>query len=416
LDQPLNPEIIRKKRNRRIFIFFSAFAGIFLFGYLMISWIRPSIERSKIRTAKVEKGLIEASITSTGTVVPEFEQVISSSIESRILKVLKRPGDTVKKGEQILLLDVKEAQENFENLNDQLKLKENSAKKLSLELKNTIVKLESDIKLKSLEAQIAKAKLEQTQKLFEKMISSKNELQQSELEAARTQFSLDQLSDSRNNSETLTKVQLEGFQIEIDILKRDLQAAKRIVDLAAASAAQNGVLTWALQQEGSPVRKGDLIARVADLTSFEVKATVSDIHASRLQLGLPAKIKIDTTILTGQITNIQPTVENGIITVFIGLNDKSNKLLRSNLRVDISIITDYKDNVLMVKKGQFSTGGGINQVFVIKENEAVKTPVQFGLSGFEKNEVLSGLELGDEIIISNTENIIDYDKVKIENK
>src|SRR5687768_10091431 len=77
--------------------------------FWFVAWISPSVQRNQIRTAKVERGDLEASITATGLVVPEFEQVISSPIDTRILRILKKAGDTLHPQEPILLLDLETA-------------------------------------------------------------------------------------------------------------------------------------------------------------------------------------------------------------------------------------------------------------------------------------------------------------------
>ena len=87
--------------------------------------------------------------------------------------------------------------------------------------------------------------------------------------------------------------------------------------------------------------------------------------------------------------------------MLVNLADKSNMLLRSNLRVDVLIVTDHKDRVLRIKKGPFASGEGLRDVFVIRGDTAIKTPVRFGIVGFEHYEVVQGLLEGDEVIISD---------------
>ena len=113
-----------------------------------------------------------------------------------------------------------------------------------------------------------------------------------------------------------------------------------------------------------------------------------------------ARINENNT-LAGNITNILPTIQNGILTVQIALGDKANQILRSNLRVDVEIITERKDRVLRIKKGPALTGESANEAFVIRGTTAIRTPVRMGLASFDAFEVVSGLMEGDEVIISD---------------
>ena len=121
-------------------------------------------------------------------------------------------------------------------------------------------------------------------------------------------------------------------------------------------------------------------------------------------------MKINDELLPGHITSINPTVTNGAITLLVGLQDKSNALLKSNLRVDVLISTDRKERVLRIKKGPFASGEGTRDVFVIRGDSAVKTPVRLGIASFDHYEVVQGLLEGDEVIISD---MADYQHLKV---
>jgi HlyD family secretion protein len=161
------------------------------------------------------------------------------------------------------------------------------------------------------------------------------------------------------------------------------------------------VLTWVISQEGTAVRTGDVIARIADLSTFRVDATISDVHANSIAVGMRAKVKILDSVLIGEITTIRPTIENGIISFGIGLHDNTSPLLHSNQRVDVYIVTAGKDKALRVKRGPFATGRSTDQVFVVRNGVAIRTPVRMGISGFEYVEVADGLKVGDVVIISD---------------
>jgi HlyD family secretion protein len=97
----------------------------------------------------------------------------------------------------------------------------------------------------------------------------------------------------------------------------------------------------------------------------------------------------------------------------IDLEDKSSALLRSNLRVDVFIITSSKEMALRIKKGQFVNSEGQQEVFVVRDGVAVKTPVRLGISSFDAYEVIEGLSEGDEVIISDMRDFIHMKEVKI---
>ena len=115
---------------------------------------------------------------------------------------------------------------------------------------------------------------------------------------------------------------------------------------------RDGVLTWVVPEIGATLRRGDVLARVADLSSFRVVATISDVHASRLSAGMPARVKVDdATTITGTVSSVDPRIENGVVRFWVELDAAGHPKLRNNLRVDVYAVTGGKTNVLQVRRG-----------------------------------------------------------------
>ncbi len=85
----------------------------------------------------------------------------------------------------------------------------------------------------------------------------------------------------------------------------------------------------------------------------------------------------------------------------VDLDDARNPKLRNNLRVDVLVVTDARANALRLRKGPFAQGGSTESVFVVQGDHAVRRPVRFGLSGYDYFEVADGLDLGEEVILSD---------------
>jgi len=385
-------------------------AAVFIWGPRLM---KASVARTQIRTARVDAGVIEAQITATGRIVPEFEQVLSSPVNARVLKILKREGAILSKGEPILELDLNESRLAIEKINQQIELKQNQQSKAGLDLESLLISLQSQILIKGLELKGAQAATARNRELFKQGLLSEERLREIEFGEEKTRTELKQLEDTKRNSQASTKTQLEGLALEMKTLEQERVEAQRQLELATTKSDRNGVLTWVVNEEGATMQKGAVLARIADLSTFRVEATVSDVHANRLSAGLPVKVKINDDLLEGAIASINPTVANGAITLLVGLSEKSNTLLRSNLRVDVLIVTDHKERALRVKKGPFASGEGTRDVFVIRGDVAIKTSVRFGIVSFDHYEVLQGLTEGDEVIISDMNQYQHLKEVKI---
>jgi len=120
MDRPIEPDVIRKRRLRRVAlgagsIVIAAAAFWFVFG-----WLRPSVARERLRFGVVERAAVEATLDAAGIVVPSAERSIASPVETRVLQILKRAGDTVHVGDPIVLLDTGASRLDLARLEDRV--------------------------------------------------------------------------------------------------------------------------------------------------------------------------------------------------------------------------------------------------------------------------------------------------------
>ncbi|HEY9421188.1 MAG TPA: HlyD family efflux transporter periplasmic adaptor subunit [Thermoanaerobaculia bacterium] len=378
---------------------------------MLPGWLRPAVAREEIRTGKVDRGPVEGIVEASGTVVPAFEGVISSPVEARIEKILKRPGDLVRAGEEILKLDTSSSRLDLEKIEDQLARKINEQEQLRINLEKSLSDLRGQIDRQKLDAESSAYRAEQNRKLRTDGLVSELTLKASEVEARKAQIELAQLQASVEGAKRSTAAQLAGVELDLATLRRERDDARRLLELATTRSDRSGVLTWVVPREGAMVPRGEVIARIADLDSFRVEATVSDVHSSSLHAGQAVRVMLDGQPLGGRLAAIDPTIENGAVKFHVDLDDARNPKLRNNLRLDVLVVTDARASTLRLRKGPFAQGRGTESVFVVQGDHAVRRPVRLGLSGYDYFEVLDGLDEGEEVILSNMQDYQHLERV-----
>ena len=412
VDRALPPEIQRQDRRRRLLkILIPAVLLAVALAWLP-GWIRPSLNRTRIRTARVTVGPVESVIMATGTVTPEVERVLSSPLDARVLRILQRPGAQLKRGDPVVELDVSESVLALDKVVKDLKIKENQQAQTRLALDKSLSDVDGRLEVKTLELQSAEARLEADQQLFKEGLFSREALRRSELAVRQAQIELTQLRRERTNAERVAGVQIEGLALERGSLDKEAAQARRLLELSTTESDRDGVLTWVLSQEGALVRRGDVIARIADLSTFRVSASVSDVHAGRLRTGMPVVVRINETDLAGTVTEVFPTVENGVLQFTVALAEPSHSALRPSLRADVLVITDRKARALRVKRGPFADNEA-RQAFVVRGDRAVRVPVGIGLMGVDEIEMVSGVAADDEVIISDMRDYMHLSEVRV---
>ena len=380
---------------------------------LLPGWLRPSVAREQVRTGTVDRGPVVGVVEATGTVVPAFEGVISSPVEARVEKVLKRPGDIVRSGDEILSLDTATARLDLGKIEDQLARKANEQEQLRINLEKSLGDLRGQIETQKLDAEAAAYRAEQNRKLRSDGLVSEASFKASETEAKKAQIQLAQLQASVNDARRSTAAQLQGIELDLATLRKEREDAQRLLERATTRSDRSGVLTWVVPQEGVLIRRGDVIARIADLDSFRVEATVSDIHSSSLHPGQTVRVKLDDQTLSGRLSSIDPTIENGAVKFKVDLADARNPKLRNALRLDVLVVTDARADALRVPKGPFAQGGSTENVFVVQGDHAVRRPVRIGLTGYDFYEVLDGLAPGEVVILSDMKDYQHLERVNL---
>ena len=368
---------------------------------LLPGWLRPSVSASRLRTAAVETGPLDASFSAAGLVVPAFERVLSSPLDARILRILRRPGDALSPGDAVLELDVSESRQALARAEADLQMKDNQQLQTRLGYEKTLADLDGRIEVKRLEIETRRATLESHEKLAAKGLLSQEELRRTALALRQSEVELDQLQNERRSAGRTTEVQLEGLRLERATLARDVDERRRLLELATTKSDRTGVLTWIVSDEGALVRRGDVIARIADLSAFRIDATVSDIHAGTLHTGQSVLIRIDDHTFDGVVQEVYPAVENGAVRFMVGLVGEPAIPLRPSLRADLQVVTARRSQVLKVQRGAFADGAGRRTVFVREGPQAVRRTVELGVASFDEVEVLSGLDAGEVVILSD---------------
>jgi len=167
-------------------------------------------------------------------------------------------------------------------------------------------------RIKELELQSIQTRLAQNKALFEEGLLSAEEVKRLQTEEAKTQIELEQLLESVHNAEVSAKAEEDALAMETAYLEKEREIITQELDLATTKADRKGVLTWVVTDEGSTVRKGDVIARPVDLSSFRMQARISDAYANRLSVGQPVQVHIsDEESLSGTIPLAVRGIQSG---------------------------------------------------------------------------------------------------------
>jgi len=402
MDRAIDSGERRRRVWRRVVVTVAAVAGLVVLLGLAADRLRPSVRRAEVRFATVERGSFEATVQALGKLVPASERVLSSPAEARVVQVLRRTGERLEAGEPILELDTGEIQLRLDGLAD--KLAQNASDKVQQQVQheNKVAGLESQIEIQQLDLEIARYKLEQARRLDGDGLVSAEEIKQAEVTVRRAEIGLQRSKDEVLSARRGQEASMRRLELDAELLRKDRREIERQLELATTRSPVAGVLTWVAEDVGATVATGEIIARIADLRSFRVEATVADAYAGRLEAGQPARVQFADESLAATVASIRPTIESGVLTFDVALERPDHATLRHNMRVDVLVVTERKPDALLAPRGPYIQSGGLeHQVFVVRGDRAFRAEVRLGQSGHSHFEVLSGLGEGDQIVVSD---------------
>jgi HlyD family secretion protein len=176
-----------------------------------------------------------------------------------------------------------------------------------------------------------------------------------------------------------------------------------------------GMLTMLLEEEGASLAMGQQVARVSEPDNYRVEASLSDFHARILAPGQAVRIEQGKETLTGRVQTVLPEIQNGTVKLLVTLDKPNHPLLRNKMRVDVNIVTDFKQDALVADTGPAINGRGSQSVYLIRDGVARKTDIEIGNGDGKAVEIIRGAQLRDRLIVSDTTPFKQHDSIRINN-
>mgnify|MGYP001470526135 CR=1 FL=1 len=423
MDREIPKAVRNKERNKKIIRYSSiGVAGIVVIGVL-ISVMRTGVEKKDLVLSTVDKGMIEVSVSASGKVVPAFEEIINSPINSRIVEVYRKGGDSVEIGTPILKLDLQSTETEYKKLLDEEQMRCYKLDQLRVNNQTKLSDMAMQIKVSAMKLSRMKVELRNEHYLDSLGAGTTDKVRQAELSYNVAQLEYEQLQQQYKNEKEVAAGGKEGggkgFQLKVqeldfNIFRKSLAEMKRTLDDAQIRSPRKAILTYINNQIGAQISQGGQVAIISDLSHFKVEGEIADTYGDRVAAGGKAVVKIGNDKLEGTVSSVTPLSKNGVISFTVQLKDDNNHRLRSGLKTDVYVMNAVKEDVMRMANASFYVGRGEYDLFVrTSDDELVKRKVQLGDSNFEYVEVVSGLQPGDVVVVSDMSSYKNKNKLKM---
>ena len=414
MDREIPKEIRQKERNKKLLKYGGIASAVVACLALLISFMQSSVKLKDLVLSTVDNGLIEVSVSASGKVVPAFEEIINSPINTRILEVYRKGGDSVDVGTPILKLDLQSTETEYKKLLDEEQMKRYQLEQLKVNNETFLSNLAMNVKVSAMELNRKEMELRNERYLDSIGSGTHDKVRQAELAYNKGKLELEQLQQQYENEKKVKAADLKVKELEFNIFSKGLAEMKRTLNDAQVGSPRKAILTFVNNQVGAQVGKGEQIAVVSDLSHFKVEGEIADTYGDRVAAGGKVIVKVGSEKLEGVVSSVTPLSKNGVISFSVQLENDSHKRLRSGLKTDVYVMNAVKEDVMRIANASYYVGRGDYELFVLdSEDELVKRKVKLGDSNFEFVEVVSGLQPGDRVVISDMSNYKNKNKLKV---
>ncbi len=411
------PELKRRKKIRRYI-----YAGVAVVAVVLVTAAlarlkpaAPSVDKSTIWTDTVKRGPMLREVRGLGTLVPETIQVVPAMSAGRVEKRFVLPGTAVKASTVVLVLSNPQLQQEALDAEYQLKGAQAVYEQTKATLQNQLMDKRTSaasISSQFRTAQMTKDYYEQLGKLgLKSELDVKTEEVQAEELEKENKLAQEEVETFQNS----IPAQLAVQQANVDQKQALYNLKKSQLDNLNVRSGIDGVLQELDVDVGQQVTEGAVLAKVAQPTQLKASLQIAETQAKDIALGQKASIDTHNGIIPGHVMRIDPAVVNGTRTVDVKLDGALPPGAVPDLSVEGTILIQRLADVLYVGRPVHGDPDTTVGLFKLTDggNEAERVPVALGRASVNTIEILKGLHVGDQVILSDMSSYDNDDRVEL---
>ncbi|WP_407353901.1 efflux RND transporter periplasmic adaptor subunit [Luteimonas sp. R10] len=371
-----------------------------------------SYDAARLRISEVKRGDLVRDISADGRVIAANSPTLYAIAGGTVtLKVVA--GDAVKKGQVLAEIDSPELRSQLVQEESTLASLQAEADRAALDARIARAEARKLLDQAEIERVAAQRDLERYTRGFEGGAVAQVDVAKAEDGVKKAEIGL---ASARED------YQLQGQGAGLDARNRQLLAGRqrsvveelqRQVDALSLRAPFDGQVGQVQVAQRSNVAANAPVLSVVDLSVFELEIKVPESFARDLGIGMPAQIRSGTEVFPAEVSAVSPEVVNGEVSARVRFSEGQPPGLRQNQRLSARILLDTRDDVLMVDRGPFLEQEGGTHAYVVADGRAERRPIRTGAVSLNAVEILEGLQEGERIVVSGSDQFDNADRVRI---
>ena len=359
-----------------------------------------SVDLTRLRLGTVTRGDLLRDVSVQGRVVAADHPTVVSPAQG-LISLLVKAGDVVKRDMVLARIDSPELQNSLEQERSTSLSLQAEVERLQISNRQTELQNQQEIDLLEVKLGADQRAMERARELFEQGLGSSMDYQKSQDDLQVTRLELDHArQNARLARETM---QFEARTKELSLRRQQLivEDLERKVGRLEVLSPVDGLVSRVEVRDKDTVQPNQALISVVDLSRFEVEIQVPENYGDEIGIGTSAMIQYDAGDYPGDVKSLSPEVEDSQFKGIVEFTGKPPTGLKQNQRVSTRLILDSRPGVLKVPRGPFLESLGGRQAYVISSGLAELRPITVGAISVTEVEVTSGLQEGEQIVLSD---------------
>ncbi|TQV76462.1 HlyD family efflux transporter periplasmic adaptor subunit [Aliikangiella marina] len=371
-----------------------------------------SVAYERIRLAKVSRGDFIRDVSVQGKIVAAVSPTLYASAPGTI-------SFTVTAGEQVKAKQLLGSIDSPE-LTNQLQQEEATLQSMVIDKDRQLIQSKKQALENQKVVDLAKVTLNAADREMRRAEAAYQRNAISTLDYEKAQDDLQNAKLAHQHAVQDANLNKESLDFELKTKRLEVQRQQLLVDELNRQVKElqllspvDGIVGQLVVEEKTAIAKNQAVISVVDLSQFEVEVAVPESYADDLGLGMAAEIRAGNQLHQATLVSISPEIQNNQVLGRVRFTQTPPEGLRQNQRLTTRILLEKKENVLMVKRGQFLDSGAGRVAYRVNGDVAEKITIKTGARSLAAVEILEGLQANDQIIISSTDSFQGAENVLI---
>jgi HlyD family secretion protein len=409
--EPRDPRVLLRRHGKFVAL------GVVVLALAVWSagaWLSSEkvLPRGRLNIAVVERGPFVRDVAATGLVVAAVSPTLFAEAPGTVAYKV-RAGDAVQAGDVLGVVDSAALTSEYEVERAELAALDAALNQKTIEIRRQMLKSTQDADLARVAITAAEREYKRADDAWKIHVIPERDWKRAQDDVETAKLNYTHAVETAGLEKDSLQLELRGQRAQRDAQALTVARLRQRVDALTLRSPVAGVVATLTQVERAQIAQNAPLVTVVDLTALEIEFQVAESYANEIRAGMNAEVTLDGRKLVGTVAGISPDVKNSQVTGRVRFAEQPRNL-RQNQRAAVRIVLDERPDVLKVARSAFHDSE-TRFVYVLRDDEAVRVPVEFGAAAIGQIEVRKGLAAGDTLVLSDMRDFKDAPTVLIGN-